>query len=577
MSPSVAERLSIVKEERRNSKKAFLKRYETLKQDISSYIPHYREIAEVILPRRIRYLYDRSRNRGEKMNQKIINSTGARALRILSAGMMSGISSPARPWFRLQVPFPALMDNEDVRNWLHAVEESMRQVFAKSNIYNTLQLTYRDLGAWGISAMFVEEDDIDTIRGYSYPIGSFVAQNSSRLTIDTVYYECWMTVGQVAERFGLDNASLNLKRMWQDNRHDDPVRILHCVEPNEVYEAGQLGKKGKRYRSVWLEYESSDNAVDGIPLHEGNGFHEFPAMVPRWDVSADDVYGSSPGMEALGDIKALQQLEKRKLSALDKILNPPMVAPVSLQREKRSQLAGDVTFIQMSPGGQKFEPAYQVDSKVVFVREEIAHHEQRVLQQFYADLFLMISNMDQAQPITAREVDERHEEKMLQLGPVLERLHDELLTPLIDRTFEIMARKGMLPPAPPVLQGMELRVEFISILAQAQKLLGTISLERLVAFVGNTVAVFPEAKDKLDIDEAIDDYAGMLGTKPNLVVTGDKLAAKRAARAQQEKMSAMAQMAKPLNDASGAASNLASADQGQPEVLNGLVGALQGQ
>jgi hypothetical protein len=124
---------------------------------------------------------------------------------------------------------------------------------------------------------------------------------------------------------------------------------------------------------------------------------------------------------------------------------------------------------------------------------------------------------------------------------------------------------------------MELRVEFISILAQAQKLLGTISLERLVAFVGNTVAVFPEAKDKLDIDEAIDDYAGMLGTKPNLVVTGDKLAAKRAARAQQEKMSAMAQMAKPLNDASGAASNLASADQGQPEVLNGLVGALQGQ
>jgi hypothetical protein len=254
-----------------------------------------------------------------------------------------------------------------------------------------------------------------------------------------------------------------------------------------------------------------------------------------------------------------------------------MVAPVSLQREKRSQLAGDVTFIQMSPGGQKFEPAYQVDSKVVFVREEIAHHEKRVLQQFYADLFLMISNMDQAQPITAREVDERHEEKMLQLGPVLERLHDELLTPLIDRTFEIMARKGMLPPAPPVLQGMELRVEFISILAQAQKLLGTISLERLVAFVGNTVAVFPEAKDKLDIDEAIDDYAGMLGTKPNLVVTGDKLAAKRAARAQQEKMSAMAQMAKPLNDASGAASNLASADQGQPEVLNGLVGALQGQ
>jgi len=560
---------------RRNSKREYLKRYAVLKQDMSSWVNHWREIAELILPRRIRYLYERNRNRGDKMNQKIINSTGARALRILSSGMMSGISSPARPWFRLQTPYTELMDNEEVRDWLHAVEESMRQVFAKSNIYNTLQMTYRDLGAWGTAAQFVEEDDIDVIRGYSYPIGSYVIQNSARLTVDTIYYECWMTVGQIAERFGLDNASDSLKVMWEDNKYDTAVRIIHCVEPNEVYQSGQLGKAGKRYRSVWLEYESGD-VPDGKPLHEGNGFHEFPAQCPRWDVTADDSYGSSPGMEALGDIKALQQMEKRKLSALDKILNPPMVAPTSLEREKRSQLAGDVTFVQMSAGGQKFEPAYQVDSKVVFVREEIEKHEQRVLQAFYADLFLMISNMDQAQPITAREVDERHEEKMLQLGPVLERLHDELLTPLIDRTFEIMARKGMLPPAPIELQGMELRVEFISILAQAQKLLGTISLERLVAFVGNMTAVFPEAKDKIDADEVIDDYASMLGTKPNVVVTGEKLAAKRAARAKQEQIAAMAAMAKPLSDGANAASVLSQADAGQTGTLNGLVGALQG-
>jgi len=571
----MAEALAIQPDKLRNSKKEYMRRYEILKQDQSTWVNHWREIAELILPRRIRYLYDRKRNRGEKMNQKIINSTGARALRILASGMMSGISSPARPWFRLQTPFTELMDDEDVRNWLHAVEEAMRQVFAKSNIYNTLQMTYRDLGGWGTAAQFVEEDDIDVIRGYSYPIGSYVVQNSSRLTVDTIYYETWMTVGQIAERFGLANASDNLKRLFKANETDTAIRIVHCVEPNDGFQSGQMGKAGKRYRSIWFEYESSESP-DGEPLFEGNGFNEFPAQCPRWDVTADDTYGSSPGMEALGDIKALQQMEKRKLSALDKILNPPMVAPTSLEREKRSQLAGDVTFVQMSPGGQKFEPAYQVDSKVVFVREEIAKHEQRVLQAFYADLFLMISNMDQAQPITAREVDERHEEKMLQLGPVLERLHDELLTPLIDRTFEIMVRRGLIPPAPDVLQGMELRVEFISILAQAQKLLGTISLERLVAFVGSTVAVFPEAKDKIDIDEAIDDYAGMLGTKPNIVVTGEKLAAKRAARAKQEQMAAMAAMAKPMSDGANAANVLAQADANQTGTLDGLVGALQG-
>lgn len=568
------QKIRMAKEKRRTSKKAFLDRFERLKTERSTWMPHYKEVAELTIPRRIRTFYE-SRQKGEKVNQKIINSTPTRALRILTSGMMSGISSPARPWFRLITPYSDLMAREDVRLWLNDVEDRMRTVFSRSNIYNTLALTYRDLGNYGTAAMCVEEDDEDVIRGYSYTPGTYVVQNSPRMTVDTIYHELPLTVGQIADRFGLDNASPGLKAKWEQNDIDSPVRVLHCIEPNEVYDSTQLGKAGKKFRSVWLEADSADNTDSDKYLGEGNGYNEFPAMVPRWDLNAEEIYGSSPAMEALGDMKALQQLERRKLSAIDKIVNPPMVGPISLAREKRSTLSGDVTFVEGGQGAQKFEPAYLIDSRVLFLKEEIANHERRIMQAFYADLFLMLANADQGQPITAREVQERHEEKMLQLGPVLERLHDELLTPLIERTFEIMLRAGLIPPPPQELSGFELRVEFISILAQAQKLLGTVASERLLGITTTASQVFPEAVDKLDIDEFIDDYASMLGTNPKLVVSGDKLKAKRDARAKQQQMAAMAQAAGPMKDASQAAVNMQQTDRNQPGTINSLISAIQ--
>ena len=578
----IAAKLAMFRSKRRTSKRGFMARYSALCRELDSWIEHYREIGEYTIPRRLRLLQT-DRNRGGKLNAKIINTTPTEALDILSAGMMSGLSSPARPWFRLGTPYAELRNVDSVRLWLHSVEEVIRSVFSKSNVYNALPLAYRDLGAWGVAAMFVEDDADDVIRCYSYPIGSYVLQTSAREVVDTIYHQRGMTVGTIADKFGLANASETVRLAWQQNNLDLPVTVIHCIEPNETYDSSQLGKAGKRFRSVWFEYETGPS--DGPPLSEGGGFHEFPAMCPRWDVNAGDIYGESPAMRALGDIKGLMQLERRKLSAIDKIVNPPMTAPTSLERKKRSQLAADVTFVDTTSGSQKFEPAFLIDSRIVYLKDEIQVHEQRIMRAFKADLFLMLSSMVRGQPITAREVEERHEEKMLQLGPVLERTHDELLAPLIRRTFEVLVRRsepewalgrpGMIPQPPIELQGMELRVEFISILAQAQKLLGTVATERLLGFVGANAALFPEAIDKVDIDSTIDDYAEMLGTNPDLVVTGDELAARREKRAQQQQMAAMAAAAKPAADGAQAASVLAGIDANQPSQLNTLVGALQ--
>ena len=260
---AVRAKLQIAKEKRRTSKRGFVARYEALKAERESWIAHWREIGEYTLPRRMRLLQT-DRNRGNKLNQKIINTTPTEALDIQSAGIHSGVSSPARPWFRLATPYPEMLKVDAVRQWLHVVEETMRGVFAKSNVYNALPLVYRDLGGWGVAAMYVEDDAEDVIRAYSYPIGSYVLQTSARGVVDTLYHEVTMTVGQIADKFGLDNASNAVISAWEQNNLDQVITVIHCVEPNETYDSSQLGKAGKKFRSVWFELGTGSS--DGPPL-----------------------------------------------------------------------------------------------------------------------------------------------------------------------------------------------------------------------------------------------------------------------------------------------------------------------
>lgn len=557
----------MARERRRTSKREYMKRYVALETEYNQWKEHHRECADYTIPRRTRFTLS-DNNRGQKVHGKIINSTPCEGVEIHTSGLMSGVSSPARPWFRLGVPQPHLMKVDKVRLWLHQTAEVIFSVLARSNAYNGLALTYRDLSVFGTAALIVEQDPISLIRCYSQPVGSYFLATSARQQVDTIYLKRRLSVLNIAERFGLANASDVVRNLWEQNNIDEKVEVVQAIEPNEVVDSADFGKGGKQYRSVWFEHDAEFR--DGAPLFVGGGYSEFPAMCPRWDVNGDDVYGESATMRALGDIKGLMTLEKRKLSNLGKLGNPPMVGPSSLERKRKSQLAGDMTYVDTTPGSQKFEPAFQLDPRSVYLGEEIDRHERRIMRAYKADLFLMLAQMSKGQPITAREVDERHEEKMLQLGPMLDRLHDELLAPLIRRVFEILVRisepmwkmgfPGIIPVPPSELMGQELRVEFISILAQAQKLLSTNAVERFLGLVRGSVDIFPEAADKVDIDETIDDYGQMLGVNPDIIVTGDELAQKRAQREKRLQMQAMASAAKPTLDAAKALETLQGSD-----------------
>lgn len=546
-------------------KEQLLKQVALLNNDRSSFEPHWRELSDFINPRGSRFLVT-DVNRNDRRNTKTVDPTATLANRTLSSGMMSGITSPARPWFKLATPDPDMMDYGPVKLWLEAVQRRMNEVYNKSNLYQSLPLLYSSLGTYSTGAMAVLEDDEDVIRTMMFPIGSYYLANSARGSVDTCYRKFTMTVRQLVMEFGMSNVSASVKGLWESGSYETWIEVIHAVYPNIDRDTGKLDSKNKRVKSVYFEVGG-----DNDKLLRESGFDEFPIMAPRWEVNGEDVYGSScPGMIALGQVKALQLEQKRKSQLIDKATNPPMIGPTSLRSQRVSLLPGDVTYLDVMTGQEGLKPAYLVNPNTADLLADIQDTRQMINSAYFVDLFMMLQNINtRSMPVEA--VIEMKEEKLLMLGPVLERLNDECLNPLIDRTFSIMARKNLLPPPPDVLQGMPLKIEYISVMAQAQKSIGLSSLSSTVGFIGQLAQVKPEALDKLDTDQAIDAFAEMSGVSPTVIVPQEQVNQIREERAQQQKQQQA--MAMGMAAAQGA-KTLSEAQTADPSVLTAISGAV---
>lgn len=543
-----------------------------LKAERTSWIDHYRDLSEFIQPRRGRFLLTDT-NKGDKKNNKIINSAALEAITVLRAGLMSGVTNPARPWFVLSIPNPDLMDYAPVKEWLEIVVKRMNLIFSKSNLYNSLPTVYEELGVFGTGPMMIEEDVDDLIMTSTFTAGEYSIGLNDRNQVDLFQREFRASVLQCVQWFGLENVSSAIRSCYDRGSYEDWVDLYHMIDPNDGrYDLGLVNDRP--YRGMY--WEQSKNDEDFL---EVKGFHEFPVVCPRWDVNGGDIYGRSLGMNALGDCKMLQHMEKRKLEGLDKWVRPPMKGPPALKTEKASILPGDLTFIDETNNRQGFTPVFQVNPDISAISQEIREVEQRIKRAFHSDLFLMLANSDRRQ-ITAREIEERHEEKLLILGPTLQRLNDELLDPLIERTFNMMVRASegswrlmaqgltapppLIPPPPPEIARMPLQVEYVSILQQAQKAVSTSSVDRLLSVVTNMYAAWPQAVDKINVDEAIDRYADMLGTPVAIVRSNDQAQELREQRAQAQQAEQAAVMA---DQAANSAKTLSEAKTGNNRSL----------
>jgi hypothetical protein len=536
-----------------------------------SFIAHYKDLQQYISPRRGRF-FEQDRNKGTKKHQNIINGAAIQALRVAVAGMLNGTMSPSRPWFALETMAPDIMDSAEVRDWLWKTELIIRSILNASNFYNMAPVFLKELLLFGTSLMTHVDDFADVSRFYTHTAGSYWLGQNDRLEIDTLGRKFEWPVIQIIKQFGLKNVSTSIKQAYDDGAYNRWYPVVHFIEPNDDFNSDTELAGNKKFSSVYYEPGNANTDSTNNKFLAKGGFDQFPAYAVRWDVTEGDIYGvDCPGMTSLGDVKQLQVEERRKAQGIDKMVNPPLSGPPPVKNVQVSGLAGGLTVYEGDDQKQKLQPIYQVEPRLQELRLDMDAVERRINNAYFNDLFLAISNMEGIQPRNQLDLSQRNEERLIQLGPVLERLHGEFLDRMIDRVFNQAVKADILPLPPEVLQGSPLRVRFISTLAMAQRSVVVNDLERFVNFGGIIGQVSPGALDKIDSEKIIDEWSKATGLPPKVVNSDEEVAAMRQQRQEDQ---AAAQALQIAEQGAGVIRDLGSASTEEGTALGDITGVL---
>lgn len=532
----------------------YLKRFEQLRQIAQNgWLQRWSDIASYFSPNKGRYLttegVEDDNTTGNRYS-KVLNATPLFAKRSLASGLIGNLTSPTSKWFRTTVRDDELKNNSSVRKYLHEVREILLEIFSISNFYGSIHSIYDELGVFGTACMLIEEDFNSVIRCRPFTIGEYYLANGSDLTPQALFRQYSMTARQLVEEYGIERVSKRVKKMFEDNNAEEKIKVIACIQPRVQGDKAVITDTDMAYESVHFEADSTE----GKFLRVG-GYREKPFMAPRWDVTGTDVYGSGqPGDASLGDAKMLQKEEELKLKGLSKEVDPPVVAPSSMKNKVISQVPGAVTYADNSePGSQGIRPIADVQINITPIAQDIQNTEYRIKLAYFNDLFQTV--IGESKRMTATEVDQRRAESLTLLSPTVNRIQAEVLETAIERTFGIASRLGILPEPPPELQGRNIEIEYVSVLAQAQQVVDTQSVEQVMAFAGNIAGIKPDIMDGIDADEALRQYAKDYGVPP--VIMKDKetveeirqqRAAQQQAIVQQEQMAQGVESAKLLSE-----------------------------
>lgn len=535
---------------------------------------NWSDLAEFILPRRSIWLTQstggnpnpNSMTRGRQLNTAIADPTGTYAVRVCSSGLMSGLASPSRPWFKLVPGLKRLELDDAARQWLDTQEDRIYTAIAQSNFYNSFAQECEDIVVFGTGPNIIYEDAKDLFRCYNPAVGEYYLSTDSTNRIDGLYRLFVMTVAQIVGFFGVENCPEDIIELWNQKGSALEIErmVAHAIEPNFELDKDGSGKLPGSF--TWREVYWIWGIGSNQPLSK-RGFNDQPFTAARWSIQSNDAYGRSVGMDVLPDIMQLQVMTRRMAEAIEKQVRPPLIGSMELKNKPTSTLPGHLTYVSDMTKGAGIRPIYEVQPDIRGMAENILQIEQRIQKGFFNDLFLMLEQQQPASDrATAYEIAQKMQEKLQVLGPVIESLLSDSLKPKLKRIFNILKRKGMIDPPPPSLQGVPLDVEFVSMLALAQKGAATGGIERLVQLAGGILSVFPTIKDNINSDALIREYNELLGNPQKVLYGPNEVAAIRQHQAQQQQqeqqMQGMERMSQVANQLAPAAKVMQDTDVG---------------
>jgi hypothetical protein len=483
----------------------------------SNWENHWQEVSDYMLPRKAEITKERAR--GDKRHTQIFDATAIHALELLAASLHGMLTSSANKWFSLRFKETELNSLDEAKEWLEDATSRMYDVIAKSNFQQEIFECYHDLIAFGTSCLMIEEDQDDIINFSARHIKEIYIQENKKGFVDTIYRRFKMPAQAVADKFGIDNVSKDLINTAKKNPFDE-VELVHVIKPRYDFDPQKLDKKNMPFQSIYFEYGSGHIISIG-------GFKENPYVIPRYLKASTEVYGRSPGMNCLSEVKVLNKMVENSLKAAAKQIDPPLLIPDD----------GMLAPIRMSPGSinyyrsgsrDRIEPLNINANNATTLNSENQRRE-AIIKMFHVDQLVISENRN----MTATEVVQRQEEKMRILGPVLGRLQSELLSPLIIRIFNIMLRNGLFMEAPDILRSQELNIEYVSPMALAQRSQELQSIMRGLELFGSMAQTMP-VMDYIDENGFIKQIIDILGLPAKMIKSDAEVQQIREERAAQE-------------------------------------------
>lgn len=488
----------------------------------------YVDVADYIAIGRGRFI-----DRGELPNQrtraakKVINATATDALHMLGSGLHGGLSSPARPWFQLQFSEPSLNKFRLAREWLDDCETIMYAHMKRSNFYGVVHLVYEEIAAFGTGSLLVDAVPAGLLFRY-FTAGDYrFVVDDSNMTAQW-YRKFRMQACNVLQLFGEKNITDKVKNLLRSNPYEW-VNIIHVIEPNPNHNPDKLDSKP--FHSIYFEANENEQRLSA------SGYYEMPAVTPRWQALSNESYGWGPGLDALGLAKSIQRKERQKFLASDKSIDPPLAVPPSMKDRMLDLSPGAKNIYEPREGEPR--PLVKTDLRALaYFDNSIDRLEARIRSMFFNDLFLIISQKDTR--MTATEVLARNEEKMLMIGPVIERLEYEFLDPIVARVFSILMRQGRLPAPPADIRSAEYEIEYISVLAQAQKLVNQQTMDSYLLTAERVANLDQQSLIKTDWNKFLEEKAEVVSLPAKLLRSDDEveqiLAAEQQRQAQFEQL-----------------------------------------
>ncbi len=508
--------------------KTLVKRFEYIKANRTNWGNHWQEIFERCLPTKATVTV--SRTPGTKLPTTIYDGTAIYATQVLAAGLHSYMTNPTSRWFALGMENEALMEVTSIKRWLKDCEDIIFSTLNGSNFNQSIHEAYIEFSAIGNCALYEDEDIKDTVKFHARPMAEIYILANARGAIDTIFRSFILTARQAKQLWG-SNAGSEVDKLINSNRVEESLPFLHIVLPREDRDIRKADASNMPFASVYIEPKK------GKLLSEG-GYEEFPFFTPRFYKVAESEYAYGPGSLALADIKTLNSMSKTILKGAQKTVDPAIIIPNDGYLLPFKTGAGKINFKNSLDADAKVE-TLDIKRDIGIGLEMEDRRREQIKWAFFVDLFLMLA---QQPKMTATEVLERVNEKMLILGPVLGRLMHELLDPIITRTFAILARNLKLPAPPPELLDEEgnaiedYKIKYISPLAKAQRAAETKSIGSLIGAVREMAEMDTSVVDNINFDKAARAVAEISNVSADILRSDDEIAAIRQQRQEQEQL-----------------------------------------